>query len=104
MMDVNPVPQFEGTSTFVQDPKQLQMETTQTPYKQLCDSSDNGLHSYPHIATFRNLQENLAIVFEKEPAAQGSDGHTYSSLLPIGNIPGSTPNIISHRCRFLIFH
>ena len=107
MTDVTPVPQ--GTSTVVQVLKQNQMrdsvvETMQTPVKQLGGSGDNGLHCSSPIATLRHLQANLANFFENEPAAQGSDGHTSAPLHLIGNITGSTPTIIFHRCRFFLLN
>ena len=97
MTDVTPVP--AGTSTVVQDhdSKQCEMsdsavETMQTAEKQqVCgpQADDNGLHDSP----LKHVRANLGIVFEKEPAGQGSDGKT-SVLLPlIENIPGSTRKI-----------
>ena len=97
MTDVTPVP--AGKSTVVQEhePKQSEMgdsavETMQTAEKQqVCgpQADDNGLHGSP----LKHLRANLGIVFEKEPAGQGSDGKT-SVLLPlIENIPGSTRKI-----------
>ena len=74
MTDVNPASQ--GTSFVVQDPKQLQMrdlENMVTPVKRLCDSSGNGSHNYPDLATLGTVQANLATNFEAEPTQPSSD-------------------------------
>ena len=104
MTDVNPVSQ--GTSPIVQDPRQLDMRDLAPMIRSFLDMMNNiNLLSSPHPdMPLGNVQTKVVVHFEAAPTEFFSHGHDTSPFVPIGNISGSTPNILNHPCRFLKLH
>ena len=62
------------------------------------------LSSPHHDMPLGNVHTKLVVHFEVAPTDFFLHEHDTLPFVSIGNISGSTPNILNHPCRFLMLH